>query len=29
LQAGDHVRIEMKGRDGLPVCGAIEQQVAQ
>lgn len=28
LQPGDTVRIDMKGRDGLSVCGAIEQQVA-
>jgi fumarylacetoacetate (FAA) hydrolase len=28
LQAGDTVRIEMKGRDGLSLCGAIDQTVA-
>lgn len=28
LRFGDRVRIEMKGRDGLSVCGAIEQEVA-
>jgi fumarylacetoacetate (FAA) hydrolase len=27
LRFGDTVRIEMKGRDGEPVCGAIEQTV--
>ncbi len=27
LAAGDTVRIEMKGRDGLSMCGAIEQTV--
>ena len=28
MAIGDTVRIEMKGRDGLSVCGAIEQRVA-
>ena len=28
LQYGDTIRIDMKGRDGLSVCGALEQQVA-
>ena len=29
LQYGDVVRVEMKGRDGSPVFGAIEQQVVE
>jgi fumarylacetoacetate (FAA) hydrolase len=29
LQFGDTVRIEVKGRDGLSVFGAIDQQVAE
>ncbi|MDY0107223.1 MAG: fumarylacetoacetate hydrolase family protein [Giesbergeria sp.] len=28
LQAGDTVRIDMKGRDGISLCGAIDQTVA-
>ncbi len=28
MQVGDTVRIEMKGRDGQSVCGAIDQKVA-
>lgn len=28
MQAGDTIRIEMKGRDGLSLCGAIDQNVA-
>jgi len=27
LQSGDTLRIDMKGRDGLSLCGAIEQSV--
>jgi len=27
LQSGDTLRIDMKGRDGLSLCGAIEQTV--
>ena len=28
LQSGDAIRIEMKGKDGQSLCGAIDQTVA-
>ena len=27
MKFGDTIRIDMKGRDGLSVCGAIEQEI--
>jgi fumarylacetoacetate (FAA) hydrolase len=27
MKYGDTIRIDMKGRDGISVCGAIEQEV--
>lgn len=28
MKYGDRIRIEMKGRDGQSVCGAIDQTIA-